>query len=182
MKKFFALIKTLFWAFKGGFCLEKPEKPFDTELYVKKELISLGHMLGLDYESLISSFELAKKGIDNSNPRIQDAAIEALNYFWPKDEEVAEKCMTLLQSDADEGVKGACISYLINYFDRASKEDPIVKLLARIVSGKDHEEVKSFAYLGINRLLYGFRLRDDPLTFSFARDVNWKLVNTLNQS
>jgi hypothetical protein len=185
--RFFALMKSLFRAFKGSATLEDLEKLFgesggpeqDTQMHVKKGLLTLGESLGLDFASLISSFELAKKGIGDSNPKIQYAAIEALNYFWPKDEEVAEKCIALLQSDADEGVKGASISYLLHYYDRASKEHPIVKLLARIVLGKDHEDVKSFAYLGIRRLLYGFSLKDDPLTFSFPRDVDWKLVEKL---
>jgi hypothetical protein len=189
--KFLALIKRFFCPFKGVSKLENPDKilehflgyplppPNNVQLRVKEDLLSLGHVLGLDFESLLSSFELAKKGVDDSNPKIQYAAIQALNYFWPKDEQVAEKCMTVLQSNADEGVKGASISYLLHYYDRASKEDPIVRLLARIVSGKDHADIKSFAYLGMESLLYGFRLKDDPLTFSFPRDVDWKLVKKL---
>ncbi len=187
--KLFVLIKRLFWGFREEVKLENPETFFgeafvsqdDTELYVKHELINLGHLLGLDFESLISSFELAKKGIEDPDPRIQSAAIEALNYFWPKDMEVAKFCTRILQSDGDEGVKAASISYLINYYDRASKEDPVVKLFAKIVTGNDSDALKSFAYLGMRRMLYGFKLKDDPLTFSFPRDVDWKMVKNIGE-
>jgi hypothetical protein len=134
-------------------------------------------VLGPSIDHYLSSQQAATEGVQHEDPVFREAALFVLENAFGFNLEVCDLCERLLDTEEDEAVRIAAMSYVMR-FRRGSRDKDCASRFAKIVALETEGlEARRFAYWCLLNVLGSVSdIPPELQTLRFPDDIDWRLV------